>query len=149
ARSDLEPQRKLERVRDAIGRVVRLLDLAAQDPLVPRERHVELDVPGLVDPLLEETPEALPARGLERAHQVARLDDALGVRLQIIADAAPEDLVAELRPQDVKDEPALFVQVPIEQIERRVVILADDRASIAPARFARVALEIAQEAELV
>src|SRR5207248_3056059 len=103
----------------------------------------------LVDPLLEEATEALSTRGLERAHQIARLDDALLVRLEIIPDAAPEHLVAELRAEQVEHEPALFVEVPIEQVERRVVVLTDDRPAIAPARLGRVPLEITEEAELV
>jgi hypothetical protein len=49
----------------------------------------------------------------------------------------------------VEDEPALFVEVRVEEIERRVVILADDGTPVASARLAGVRAEIGLEAVFV
>ena len=67
--------------------------------------------------LLEATSEAAPRRRFQRALKVACLDDAPGVSLQIGVHAPEEDLVAEEPTQNVKDETALLVEVPVEQIE--------------------------------
>ena len=94
-------------------------------------------------PLLEEAPEAPPAHLLERALQVARLDDAARVAREVGAHAAPEERVAELGAEHVEHEPALLVEVPVEEIERRVVVLAHDGAAVAAVRLADVRLEVA------
>ncbi len=57
--------------------------------------------------------------------------------------------VAQLRAERVQDEAALLVEVAVEQIERRVVVLADDGAPVAPVRLADVRVEVALEAVVV
>ena len=49
----------------------------------------------------------------------------------------------------MEDEAALLVEVAVEEIERRVVVLADDRPPVAAVRLAHVRLEIALEAVVV
>ena len=72
--------------------------------------------------------------------EIARLDDAPRVFLQVGADRAPEELVAELGAEHVQDEPALLVEVAIEDVDRRVVVLADDGPAVAAVGLAEVGI---------
>ena len=128
-----EDDRHLERVRDAVRRVLRLLGGAAEDAIVPRELDLDLGVARAIDQLLEEASEAPAAHFLERAHEVARLDDAACVAVQVASHALPEERVAELGAEHVEHEAALLVEVPIEDVDRRLVVLADDRPAVAAA----------------
>src|SRR5262249_42180226 len=62
---------------------------------------------------------------------------------------AEEERVAELGPEDVEDEAALLVEVAVEEIDRKVVVLADDRADVAARRLAEVRVLILLHAVLV
>ena len=146
---DVEVERDVEARGHAVGRGLHLLGGDRDDPLLPAELDLDLGVPRLVDPLLEEPAQATAAHVLERALQIARLDDAARVLREVGADAAPEDGVAELRAERVQDEAALLVEVTVEEIERRVVVLTDDGAAVAAVRLGHVGVEIALEAERV
>ncbi len=87
--------------------VVACVCLAAtvSTPLSHETSDVDLGVPGLVDPLLEEAPKAPAAHLFEGALQVARLDHAARVAGEVGAHAVPEQRVAELDAQHVQHEP--------------------------------------------
>jgi hypothetical protein len=113
------------------------------------ELHVELGVTGPQQPLLEETLEAAAAHLFQRAHQIARVDHALLVARQIEVHAPPERRVAELAAQEVEHTRALLVEVAIEDVDGRLVVLADDGPSIAPLRLAHVGIHVALDAVFV
>ena len=58
-------------------------------------------------------------------------------------------VVAELAPQHVQDEAALFVEVAVEEIDRRLVVPADDGPLVAAVRLAEVRVDVAGDAVLV
>ena len=144
---DVEVEVDVEARWDSVGRRLHLLGRDRQDPLFPRELDLDLGVPGLVDPLLEEPTQAATAHVLESALQIAGLDDAARVPREVRMDAAPEERVAELRAKRVQDETALLVEVAVEEIERRVVVLAHDGPPVAAVSLGHVRVEIAPEAE--
>jgi hypothetical protein len=92
---------------------------------------------------------AATAHLFERAHQIAGLDRALRITCKIQIDSTPKQLVSKLHSQRVQNEAAFFIEVPIEQIERRVVRRRDDRTPITPGRFSQIRIEIVLHAELV
>ena len=145
---DHERQRHLERRGDVVARALRLTYGAREHALVPREAHVELGVPRAHEQLFEASTQAPPGHLFERAHEISRLDDAARVPLEVQAHAAPEGLGAELDAQRVEHERALLVEVPIEQIERRVVVLADDRPPVPARRLGEVRGEVDAQAVL-
>ena len=49
----------------------------------------------------------------------------------------------------MQDEPALLVEVAVEEVERRVVVLAHDGPAVATVGLAHVRLEVRLDAELV
>src|SRR5262249_1553411 len=105
--------------------------------------------PCSIDPLLEESLEAPAAHLLQGAHQIARLHDALLVPRQISVHALEEERVAEVPAEQVQDARALLVKVTIEDVYRRLVVLAHDRALVAAAGLAEVRLHIALDAVVV
>src|SRR5687768_951323 len=102
-----------------------------------------------IDQLFEASSEASARDLLERTQEIARLDDRARVPLQVRVDAFPEEIVAELRAKHVQDERAFFVEVAIEEIERRVVVLTHHGAAITSAGFSEVGGEIGGDAVLV
>src|SRR5687767_2713149 len=102
-----------------------------------------------MDQLVEAAAQAPSGHLLERAEEIARLDDPAPVPLQVRADAAPEERVAELTAERVEHETALLVEVPVEQVERSIVVLADDRAAITAVGLAEVRREVGLDPVLV
>src|SRR5690606_21030966 len=103
--------------------------------------HVEVGMIGAMEGLLEIALETRPADLFEGPHQIAGLDDPVGVPLEIAVHAAPEHGLAELVAQRVQEEAALLVEVAIEDVDRGLVVLADDGPAVAAAALAEVGLE--------
>ena len=133
---DLEAHRRRELERRRLGRD-RLLLGDAQRPdlpiLVPLPAPLQLGMAGPRDPAVEQLVDVPPARLLDGAGEVPRLDRAVGVLAGVEADRRQKRGVAQLVPQHVQDASALLVEVRVEQVDRLVVLPADDGALIAPA----------------
>ena len=142
AAGDGEAERDLEHRGHAVRRALHLLHGAREDAVVPRHVDLDLRMTGPHHHLVERASEAATGDLLEGTQQIARLDDAPRVAIEVRGDALPEERVAELGTEDVQHEAALLVEMAIEEIERRVVVLAHDRAAIAPVRLGQVRREV-------
>ena len=144
----VEDERESE-ARRVLVDLLGLLDADVQHAAFVLDLHLEIGMAGPVDPLLEELLEPSARDFFERAHQIACLDDRPGMLLQVRADRAPEHFVAERGAQHVQDEPTFLVEVAIEDVDRRFVILANDGPSVATVGLAEISFEIAAERILV
>ena len=112
--------------------------------VVPAILDLELGMPGLEHPLLEEAIGVPAGRLVDGARQIARLDRAAGVLGDVVADRLPEARVAQLGAQHVQHAAALFVQVAIEDVDRLVVDVGDDRPAVAVRVLVEIGLLIAE-----
>ncbi len=141
--------RALPTARAAARAGLRLLDGHGADPLLELDLDVELGVTGAEDPLLEEALERASAHLFHGAHEIASLDDTLAVAHEVRLDPEPEQRVSELAAEHVKDGAALLVEVAIEDVDRRLVVLADDGALVAAVGLAEVRVHVALDAVIV
>ena len=147
---DLEANRRRELERRRLGRD-RLLLGEAQRPdlpiLVPLPAPLELGVARPRDPAVEQLVDVAPGRLLDGAREIPRLDRPVRVLAGVEADRPPERGVAQLVPQHVEDASALLVEVRVEQVDRLLVLPADDGTLIAPG-LVQVTLGVDQQLEV-
>ena len=98
-----------------------------------------------VDPLLEVARHAAPGGLLDGALQIGGDNLAPTVALQIEVDRAPEGVLAEREAQQVEDERAFFIDVPVEQLAAVLAVdVVDDGAASTLVRL-EIELEVAAE----
>ncbi len=102
---------------------LRLLDRDGGDLALVLHLDVELGVAGPVHPLLEEALQAAAAHLFEGAHEVARLHHPALVAGEVGAHAAEEECVAQLAAEHVQHPAPLLVEVPVEEVDGRLVVL--------------------------
>ena len=88
--------------------------------------------PGPRDPAVQQLVDVAPGRLLDGAREIPRLHRSVRVFAGVVRDRAPERGVTQLVAQHVDDAAAFFVQVGVEQVDRLVVLPADDRPLVAP-----------------
>ena len=104
---------------------------------------------GAVDhPLAEEPVDVLAGRLLDRAREVARLDEPVAVLAEVVRERLVERVVAEHVAQHVQHATALLVEVVIEDVDRLVEQLRRDRAAVAVRVLAEVRLRPLLELEV-
>ena len=147
---DLEADRGRELERRRLGRDRLLL----RDPegaqlavVVPLPASLQLGMARPCDPAVEQLVDVAPGRLLDGAREIPRLHRAVRVFAGVVRDRAPERGVAQLVPQHVQDAPAFFVEVRVEQVDRLVVLSADDRTLVAP-RLVQVAVGVDEQLEV-
>ena len=133
--------------------VLRLLhvELRLLRRVVPLERQLERRVPAFVDVLIKQPVDVAPGRLGDRALEVGRRDVRAAVLAHVVMDRLRPAGVAEHRADHVEDERPLLVQMAVEEVDRFVIDVVDDRAAVAVAVFAHVDLRVAVQlvAELV
>src|SRR6185312_2072767 len=104
--------------------------------VVPGVGDAELRVSLLVDPLLEVARHAATGGLLDGALQIGGDDLTPKVALQIEVDRAPEGVLAEREAQQVEDERAFLIHMPVEQFAAVLAVdVVDDGAAAALVRL--------------
>ena len=106
-------------------------------------------VAGTMHGLIKNLFEARAAHRLECPLQIARLDLARAVLRKVAMNSGPEHRVPELEPQRVDGQPALLVEVAIENVDRSIVIEADDRPPVSRVGLGEIREQIAAQAMFV
>ncbi len=138
--STVSVPRKAEAVDGSLACVCSSLHDGDLVRLVPAPRRLELGMPGPEDPLVEEPVDPAARDLLDRAAQVVGHDALALVRAAVVPDRLPEEFLAELGAQHVEHPAALLVEVAVEDVDRLVVVLADDRPAVLAAVLGEVAL---------
>ena len=118
---------------------------------VPGIFRLELGVPTLPHPLVEEPVDVAAGRLLDRALQVVRQHVAIGVLRDVVVDRRPPRGVAQLIAEHVEDDPALLVEMTVEDLQRLRIGLLHQRSPVAAGVLLEVERPVAHHlvAELV